>query len=164
MIGVGMLYQDGYFRQMLNVDGRQLNVYPYNDSASLPIQPMILDGGSWLHMMLEFPGRRVLFQVWKAIVGRVTLYLLDSNDPLNSPGDRGITSKLYGGNQEMRLGHEMALGIGGWRLLEALGAEIDVCHLNEGHAAFPPGTAGEEAIKHDAGEEKLEVKTMREHV
>jgi starch phosphorylase len=78
----------------------------------------------------------VRFRVWQAQVGRVTLYLLDSNDPLNSPSDRGITSKLYGGGQEMRLVQEIALGICGWRLIEALGLDIDICHLNEGHAAF----------------------------
>ena len=136
VIGVGLLYQEGYFRQMLDTDGWQQNVYTYNDPVSLPIQPMISGAGSWMQVTLQFPGRPVHFRVWKAIVGRVTLYLLDSNDPLNSPRDRGITSKLYGGSQEIRLGQEIALGIGGWRLLEALGVEIDVCHLNEGHAAF----------------------------
>ena len=136
VIGVGLLYQEGYFRQMLDSEGWQHNVYPYNDPVSLPTQPMISDAGTWLQVTLEFPGRPVRFRVWKAIVGRVTLYLLDSNDPLNSPGDQGITGKLYGGSQEMRLAQEIALGIGGWRLLAALGEEIDVCHLNEGHAAF----------------------------
>jgi len=136
VIGVGLLYQEGYFRQMLDGDGWQQDVYPYNDPASLPIEPMISESGSWMYVTLHFPGRPVRFRVWKAIVGRVTLYLLDSNAPLNSPSDRGITSKLYGGGHEMRLAQEIALGIGGWRLLETLGVEIDVCHLNEGHAAF----------------------------
>lgn len=136
VIGIGLLYQEGYFRQMLDADGWQQNIYPYNDPTSLPIEPMTSKSGSWLHITLEFPGRPVRFRVWKAIVGRVNLYLLDSNDPLNSPSDRGITSKLYGGGQEMRLAQEITLGIGGWRLLEALGVDIDVCHLNEGHAAL----------------------------
>ncbi|TKB07012.1 alpha-glucan family phosphorylase [Desulforhopalus sp. IMCC35007] len=136
VVGVGLLYQEGYFRQMLDANGWQENVYPYNDPATLPVQPMISHSGSWLHVTLQFPGRPVRFRVWRAIVGRVDLYLLDSNDPLNSPSDRGITSKLYGGSQEIRLCQEIALGLGGWRLLEALGIEIDVCHLNEGHAAF----------------------------
>ena len=136
VIGIGLLYQEGYFRQMLDADGWQQNIYPYNDPTSLPIEPTTSKSGSWLHITLEFPGRPVRFRVWKAIVGRVNLYLLDSNDPLNSPSDRGITSKLYGGGQEMRLAQEITLGIGGWRLLEALGVDIDVCHLNEGHAAF----------------------------
>ena len=134
--GVGLLYQEGYFRQMLDAEGWQQDVYPYNDPASLPIEPMIAESGSWLHVTLHFPGRPVRFRIWKAVVGRVNLYLLDSNDPLNSPSDRGITNKLYGGGCEMRLAQEITLGIGGWRLLETLGIEIDVCHLNEGHAAF----------------------------
>jgi len=136
VIGVGLLFQEGYFRQMLDADGQQQTFYPYNDPASLPIQPMVSDSGSWLHVTLNFPGRLVRFRIWKVTIGRVTLYLLDSNDPLNSPSDRGITSKLYGGTQEMRLVQEITLGIGGWRLLEALDAGIEVCHLNEGHAAF----------------------------
>ncbi|MFT5730618.1 MAG: starch phosphorylase [Desulforhopalus sp.] len=136
VIGIGLLYQEGYFRQMLDGEGWQQDVYPYNDPASLPIEPVISESGSWMHVTLQFPGRPVRFRIWKAIVGRVTLYLLDSNAPMNSPSDRGITSKLYGGGNEMRLAQEIALGIGGWRLLETLGTEIDVCHLNEGHAAF----------------------------
>ncbi|MBU0960935.1 MAG: alpha-glucan family phosphorylase, partial [Proteobacteria bacterium] len=136
VIGIGLLYQEGYFRQMLDGDGWQQNVYPYNDPASLPIQPEVSNSGSWLHVNLRFPGRLIRFRVWKATIGRVTLYLLDSNDPLNSPSDRGITSKLYGGGHEMRLVQEIVLGLGGWRLLETLGAAVDVCHLNEGHAAF----------------------------
>jgi starch phosphorylase len=134
--GVGLLYQEGYFRQMLDSNGWQENVYPYNDPACLPIQPMVSDSGTGLSVTLQFPGRPIRFRVWKAIVGRVTLYLLDSNDPLNSPRDQGITSKLYDSAHEMRLSQEIALGVGGWRLLETLGVEIDVCHLNEGHAAF----------------------------
>ena len=103
VIGIGLLYREGYFRQMLDVEGWQQDVYPYNDPTNLPIQPMISESGSWLQVTLQFPGRSVRFRVWKALVGRVTLYLLDSNDPLNSPSDRGITSKLYGGAKEMRL-------------------------------------------------------------
>ncbi|MFT5702362.1 MAG: starch phosphorylase [Desulforhopalus sp.] len=136
VIGIGLLYQEGYFRQMLDNDGWQHDVYPYNDPTTLPIQPVVTVSGSWLHVTLHFPGRPVRFRVWKAIVGRVPLYLLDSNHQLNSPSDRGITSKLYGGTHEMRLAQEIALGVGGWRLLDTLGTEIDVCHLNEGHAAF----------------------------
>ena len=87
-------------------------------------------------MTVELPGRAVRCRVWQARVGRVILYLLDSNDPLNSPVDRGITGKLYGGGEEMRLVQEIVLGIGGWRLIAALDLPIEVCHLNEGHAAF----------------------------
>jgi starch phosphorylase len=136
VVGVGLLYQQGYFRQVLDASGRQQELYPYNDPTSLPIQPVLAPSGGWLHVALKFPGRTLLLRVWQARVGRVNLYLLDSNDPLNSPADRGITSELYGGGQELRLVQELVLGIGGWRLLEALGLEVDVCHLNEGHAAF----------------------------
>ncbi len=136
VVAVGLLYQEGYFRQVLDADGWQQEIYPYNDSTSLPIQPVQAVSGAWLYVTLDFPGRPVRLRVWQAQVGSVRLYLLDSNDPLNSPVDRGITSKLYGGGQELRLVQEIALGIGGWRALAAMGLEIDVCHLNEGHAAF----------------------------
>jgi len=136
VIGIGLLYQEGYFRQLLDANGWQQEVYPFNDSTSLPIQPVYADSGAWLHVTLDFPGRSVRLRVWQAQVGRVTLYLLDSNDPINNPTDRGITSKLYGGGQELRLMQEIALGVGGWRVIKALKIDIDVCHLNEGHAAF----------------------------
>ncbi len=136
LTGVGLLYEEGYFRQTLDASGRQQETYPYNDTASLPIRPAETEAGGWLNVSIEFPGRLVRFRVWQVQVGRVMLYLLDSNDALNSARDRGITSRLYGGGQELRLVQEIALGIGGWRVLEALGLQVDVCHLNEGHAAF----------------------------
>ncbi|MCS6978029.1 MAG: alpha-glucan family phosphorylase, partial [Gemmatales bacterium] len=111
-------------------------IYPYHDPLSLPIEPVLTPSGEWLQVPLELPGRRVLFRIWQARVGRFPLYLLDSNDPLNGPADRGITSKLYGGGTELRLLQEIVLGIAGWRLLQMLGLEVEVCHLNEGHAAF----------------------------
>ncbi|MGD8631649.1 MAG: alpha-glucan family phosphorylase, partial [Gammaproteobacteria bacterium] len=136
LVGVGLLYQEGYFRQMLDASGQQQALYPFNDPTSLPILPALTADGDWLRIELDFPGRQVIMRVWQANVGRVSLYLLDSNDPLNAPVDRGITGQLYGGGLEKRLIQEIVLGIGGWRLLETLGIEIDVCHLNEGHAAF----------------------------
>jgi glycogen phosphorylase len=136
VIAVGLLYQEGYFRQALDATGWQQEIYPYNDSSSLPLRPISARNGAWLHIPIELPGRTVRLHVWEAQVGRVSLYLLDSNVPLNSAFDRGITSKLYSGGKEMRLVQEIALGIGGWRLIKALGLEIDICHLNEGHAAF----------------------------
>ena len=136
VVGVGLLYYAGYFRQVLDADGKQHDLHLYNDPTSLPIQPVLTPSGDWLHVALEFPGRTLLLRVWQARVGRVLLYLLDSNDSLNSPADRGITSTLYGGGAELRLMQEIVLGIGGWQLLEALELSIDVCHLNEGHAAF----------------------------
>lgn len=136
LVGVGLLYQQGYFRQALDSDGGQLEFYPVNDPTMLPVSPLRDDGGEWIHIHLELPGRLLRLRTWHARIGRRTLLLLDSNDLLNSPGDRGITSELYGGGTEMRLQQEMVLGIGGWRLLQRLGLDCPVCHLNEGHAAF----------------------------
>lgn len=136
VIGVGLLYQEGYFRQIVDAEGVQQELYPYNEPASLPIAPVILEQGGWLRVQLAFPGRPVHLRVWKAQVGRVPLYLLDSNDPLNTPVDRGITAKLYGGGSEIRLMQELVLGIAGWRVIDALHPEVEVCHINEGHAAF----------------------------
>ncbi|HEX4156955.1 MAG TPA: alpha-glucan family phosphorylase [Rhizomicrobium sp.] len=135
-IGVGLLYQEGYFRQIVNTAGMQQELYPYNEPATLPIEPVLHENGGWLRIPLELPGRVVLLRVWQANVGRVKLYLLDSNDPLNTPADRGITAKLYGGGPEIRLMQEIALGIGGWRVIEELHRDVEICHINEGHAAF----------------------------
>jgi len=135
-IGVGLLYQEGYFRQIVDAAGMQQELYPYNEPATLPIEPVGHEHGGWLRIPLELPGRIVQLRVWQANVGRVKLYLLDSNDPLNTPADRGITAKLYGGGPEIRLMQEIALGIGGWRVIEALHPDVEICHINEGHAAF----------------------------
>ena len=136
MVGVGLLYQEGYFRQIIDPEGHQHAIYTYNEPSTLPIQPVSSPDGGWLRVPLEFPGRRVMLRVWRANVGRVSLYLLDSNDPFNAPVDRGITAKLYGDGRETRLMQEIVVGIGGWRTLEALGLDVEVCHLNEGHAAL----------------------------
>jgi glycogen phosphorylase len=136
VIGVGILWQQGYFRQVLDADGRQAELYPFNDPASLPLRPVIGADGERLRVALNLPGREILLRAWQLTVGRTMLYLLDSNHPLNAPADRGLASALYGGGPEARLMQEIILGVGGWRLLEALGLEVDVCHLNEGHAAF----------------------------
>lgn len=135
LMGVGLLYQEGYFRQIVDSDGMQQELYPFNEPATLPIEPVIRQDG-WLRIPLELPGRVVQLRVWQANVGRVKLYLLDSNHPLNSPVDRGITSKLYGGGTEIRLMQEIVLGVGGWRLVEEIHPETEICHINEGHAAF----------------------------
>ena len=135
-IGVGLLYQEGYFRQMIDAAGWQQEAYPYNEPATMPVRRVLDASGGLVHVGVELPGRMLRLRVWRAGVGRAALYLLDSNDPLNSPVDRGITGKLYGGGTEMRLLQEIVLGIGGWRLVEAVHPEIEVCHLNEGHAAF----------------------------
>jgi glycogen phosphorylase len=136
VVGVGLLYQQGYFRQMLDQDGAQQALFPYNDPGQLPITPVRESNGEWLRLEVPLPGVSVWLRAWQVQVGRATLYLLDSNDAANFPAHRGITSELYGGGPELRLKQELVLGIGGWRLLEALGLKPEVCHLNEGHAAF----------------------------
>ncbi len=136
LVGVGLLYQQGYFRQMIDAQGAQQAFYPYNEPASLPIKQALDKKGNRLTIVIDLPGRELFLRVWEVQVGRVPLYLLDSNDLMNSPVDQAITAELYGGGQEMRLLQEIVLGIGGWRLLEALEIKLDICHLNEGHAAF----------------------------
>ncbi|AEI99941.1 alpha-glucan phosphorylase [Nitrosomonas sp. Is79A3] len=136
VIGVGLLYQQGYFHQAIDKDGAQQALFPYNDPGQLPVTPLRQANGEWLRLEIELPGYSVWLRTWQVQVGRVKLYLLDSNDAANYPVHRGITSELYGGGPELRLKQELLLGIGGWRLLAALGIKPEVCHLNEGHAAF----------------------------
>lgn len=133
---VGLLFQQGYFRQAISNEGEQLEFYPYNDPTMLPVSPLRDADGQWVRVVVPFPGRHVRLRAWKAQVGRCELLLLDSNDPRNEPGDRGITSELYTGDPEKRLQQEMVLGIGGWRLLAQLGIQPALCHLNEGHCAL----------------------------
>ena len=136
VVGVGLLYQQGYFRQVIDKDGAQEALFPYNDPGQLPITPLRRADGEWLRLEIALPGYSVWLRAWQVQVGRTTLYLLDSNDAANFPVHRGITSELYGGGPELRLKQELLLGIGGWRLLKTLGIQPEVCHLNEGHAAF----------------------------
>ncbi len=136
VVGVGLLYQHGYFRQVIDRDGAQQALYPTNDPGQLPVTPVRRPDGELLRVEVRLPGDSVWLRVWQVRVGRCNLYLLDSNEADNLPVHRGITSELYGGDQELRLKQEMVLGIGGWRLIEALGLKPEVCHLNEGHAAF----------------------------
>ena len=136
VVGIGLLYQQGYFRQEIDQNGEQQALYPYNDPGQLPVVPLRDANGEWLRLKIELPGYSVWLRTWLVQVGRIKLYLLDSNDAANFPIHRGITSELYGGGSELRLKQEMVLGIGGWRLLKALGIHAEVCHLNEGHAAF----------------------------
>jgi starch phosphorylase len=136
VVGVGLLYQQGYFRQVIDKDGAQQALFPYNDPGQLPITPLRQANGEWLRLEIALPGYSVWLRAWQVQVGRIKLYLLDSNDAANFPAHRGITSELYGGGPELRLKQELLLGIGGWRLLTALGLQPEVCHLNEGHAAF----------------------------
>ncbi|MEO8937827.1 MAG: alpha-glucan family phosphorylase [Burkholderiaceae bacterium] len=136
VVGVGLLYQQGYFRQVIDSDGAQQALYPYNDPGQMPVTPVRTADGDWLRIEVALPGYSVWLRAWQVRVGRVRLYLLDTNDIANFPIHRGITSELYGGGPELRLKQEIVLGIGGCRLLSALGIEADVFHLNEGHAAL----------------------------
>jgi glycogen phosphorylase len=136
VVGIGLLYQQGYFRQVIDKDGAQQALFPYNDPGQLPITPLRKADGEWLRLEIALPGYPLWLRAWQVQVGRVKLYLLDSNDAANYPEHRAITSELYGGSPELRLKQELLLGIGGWRLLAALGIKPEVCHLNEGHAAF----------------------------
>lgn len=136
VVAIGLLYQQGYFRQVIDKEGRQQALYPFNDPGQLPITPLRKADGEWLRLEIPFPGYSLWIRAWQVTVGRLRLFLLDSNDPANLPAFRGITAQLYGGKSELRLQQEILLGIGGWRLLDVLGIRPEVCHLNEGHAAF----------------------------
>ena len=135
LVGVGLMYQKGYFRQYLNTDGWQQEHYLENDFHNMPLE-RVQKNGSPLTINLQFPDRTVQVNVWKASIGRIPLYLLDTNLSSNSHHDRTITQTLYGGDSEMRICQEIVLGIGGLKALLALELEPTVCHMNEGHAAF----------------------------
>jgi len=136
LVGVGLLYQKGYFRQYLNIDGWQQEIYVENDFYNMPIELVRKESGRPLTISVEYPGRCVIAQIWRVSIGRVELYLLDTNVHANSPIDRMITSSLYGGDRELRIRQEIMLGIGGLKALTAMGITPTVCHMNEGHAAF----------------------------
>lgn len=133
---VGLLYRCGYFHQYLNADGWQQERYPDQDFANQPVHRVRDAKGEQVRVSIELPGRAVTLGVWKCSVGRVPLYLLDANMPENSREDRNITHTLYGGDVEMRIKQEIALGIGGVRALQKVGEQPTVFHINEGHAAF----------------------------
>ena len=136
VIGISILYQQGYFRQEIDRNGFQQALFPFNDPGQLPITPLRGADGEWLRIPLRLPEGPLWVRAWQAQIGRRKLYLLDTNDTANMPIHRAITSELYGGGQELRLRQEAVLGMAGWRLLSALNLHPEVCHLNEGHAAF----------------------------
>jgi len=136
LTGVGLCYQNGYFRQFLSADGWQQETYPDLDFANQPIDRVMDKEGNWLKVSVDMPFGTVHAGVWKAKVGRISLYLLDTNLQENPPDGRQITRNLYGGDVEMRIQQEIVLGIGGARALTAMGIMPSVCHINEGHAAF----------------------------
>jgi starch phosphorylase len=136
LMGVGLAYAEGYFRQVLNADGWQGESYPVNDWRRMPVSPVLDGAGQRLLIRVQYPNVVVIAQLWKVQVGRVPLLLLDANLKENSPADRAITGSLYGGDQEFRVRQEIMLGIGGIHALEAMGFSPTVCHMNEGHSAF----------------------------
>ena len=136
LVGVGLMYQQGYFRQRLNADGWQLELFPRNDFPNMPVDQVRDQAGNVVTFEVDMPGRSTKVQVWRARIGRISLYLMDANVPENSPEDRHITAQLYGGDQEMRIRQEVVLGIGGVRMLAALGLHPKAYHMNEGHSAF----------------------------
>ena len=136
LIGVGLLYQKGYFRQYLTSDGWQQERHPSNDFSVMPLRPVYADDGTPVRVRVELAGRPLLLRLWNAQVGRVTLVLLDANIPGNPPDLQDITGQLYGGDSDMRIRQEIVLGVGGIRALHALGLRPRVFHMNEGHCAF----------------------------
>ncbi len=136
LVGVGLLYQQGYFRQYLTSDGWQQESYPVNDFYNLPVQPILGPDGQPLKLALSMAGRRLAIRVWRVEVGRLPLFLLDTNLPENPKDLQDITDQLYGGDLENRIRQEIVLGIGGLRALHAMGLKPMVCHMNEGHSAF----------------------------
>src|SRR3954447_8573046 len=160
LVGVSLMYREGYFRQYLNVDGWQQERYPENDFFTLPLVPELKPDGDPVLVSVPLPGRELALRVWRIDVGRVPLYLLDANIPQNRPEDRGITAQLYGGDQNTRIQQEIVLGIGGIRALRALGKVPTVVHMNEGHAAF----AALERIRVLVEEQKLDFATALEAV
>ncbi|MEW5844076.1 MAG: alpha-glucan family phosphorylase [Bacteroidota bacterium] len=136
LVGVGLCYKEGYFQQYLTNDGWQQERYEITDFYNQPMTLVTNKDNTPLKIEMNFPGRKVYVQVWMIQVGRVPLYLLDTNIPDNTPEDRTITRTLYGGNIETRIQQEIVLGIGGIRALHAMGIDPQVCHMNEGHSAF----------------------------
>ena len=136
LVGVGLLYQEGYFAQYLNADGWQQERYPINDFYNMPLHLERNPDGSELRVAVDYPNRVVYARVWRVQVGTVPLYLLDTNIEPNNPYDHDITDKLYGGDLDMRIHQEIMLGVGGIQMLKALGLKPTVCHMNEGHSAF----------------------------
>jgi starch phosphorylase len=160
LVGVCLMYREGYFRQYLTGDGWQQERYPENDFFNLPLIAEMTSDGHPLIISVPFPGREVHARIWRLQVGRVPLYLLDTNIPRNTAEDRGITARLYGGDTDMRIRQEMILGIGGIRALRALNRMPVVCHMNEGHSAF----CGLERIRMLMEQHHLDFASAREAV
>jgi starch phosphorylase len=136
LVAVGMLYREGYFKQSVDSAGSQTESFPVADFDDLPVRPVSREDGFRLIVSIPCPSRRVMARVWRADVGRIPLYLLDTDVPENHPRDRAVTARLYGGGQEMRLTQEIVLGMGGYRALVEMGIRPRAYHMNEGHSAF----------------------------
>lgn len=149
MVAVGFLYKYGYFKQTLSIDGDQMAIYNPQNQSELPISPVTDANGNRIMIQVGMPGRLMHAQVWLVKVGRIKLYLMDTDVSENRDDDKSCTHALYGGNNENRLKQEMLLGIGGVRLLEAVGENCDLFHCNEGHAAFINLERLRKLIKHD---------------
>jgi starch phosphorylase len=160
LVGVGLMYREGYFRQYLNVDGWQQERYPENDFFNLPLIHEMQPNGQPILVGVPMPGREVFARIWRIQVGRVPLHLLDTNIAQNNPDDRQITARLYGGDHDTRIRQEMILGIGGIRALRAIGKSPTVCHMNEGHSAF----CGLERIRVLMEEQKVDFSIAREAI
>ncbi|SER17855.1 starch phosphorylase [Nitrosomonas sp. Nm51] len=135
-VAVGLLYRQGYFHQTIDNQGNQRAIYTDSEFDDLPVSPALHDDGSEIRIKAALPGRQVTVKIWTVKIGRVTLYLLDTDLPENSQQDRNITHKLYGGDKTMRIEQEIILGMGGVRALHEMGIRPTIWHINEGHAAF----------------------------
>ncbi len=135
-VGVGFLYPQGYFRQQIDAEGRQQAIYEKLDFAEVPATPALDPKGQHVLVSVDLPGRTVYAKVWRIQVGRIPIYLMDTDVEQNAAGDRELSARLYGGDQQLRISQEFVLGIGGVRALRALGLQPAVWHINEGHAAF----------------------------
>jgi len=136
LVGVGLLYRFGYFRQNISITGEQLSNYDAQQFSKIPVQPAYDADGNWIHVQVNYPGREVSARVWQVFIGSIKLFLLDADFEANSDEDRFVTHHLYGGDNENRLKQEILLGLGGMRALKKLGYEMDIYHCNEGHAAM----------------------------
>jgi starch phosphorylase len=160
LVGVGLLYRQGYFKQVLNADGFQQESYPENDWYNMPVERRIGKDGNPIKITVDLAGRQAAAQIWEVKVGRSSLFLLDTNIEENPPDIRNVTAALYGGDKETRIQQEILLGIGGIRALRALGINPAATHMNEGHAAF----MGLERIREVMGDRGLSFAEAREAV
>lgn len=151
LVGIGLLYRYGYFKQTISIHGEQMSNYEAQQFSKIPVQPAFDADGNWVHIEVEYPGRTALARVWKVEIGSIKLFLLDMDFEDNSEEDRFVTHHLYGGDNENRLKQEILLGMGGIRALKKLGYNADIYHCNEGHAAM----IGLERIKNYVAIEKL---------